>query len=71
MHLVLVGLSHHTAPLEVRERIGISRSMVPAALDRLATDGCDDAGRSLPSGTYLGRLRTPGGAATVKVQLVR
>ena len=34
-------------------------------------DGCDDAGRSLPSGTYLGRLRTPGGAATVKVQLVR
>jgi glutamyl-tRNA reductase len=43
MHLVLVGLSHHTAPLEVRERIGISRSMVPAALDRLATDGCDDA----------------------------
>jgi glutamyl-tRNA reductase len=43
MHLVLVGLSHHTAPLEVRERIGISRSMVPAALDRLAQDGCGDA----------------------------
>jgi glutamyl-tRNA reductase len=43
MHLVLVGLSHHTAPLEMRERIGISRSMVPAALDRLANDGCDDA----------------------------
>ena len=43
MHLVLVGLSHHTAPLDVRERIGISRSMVPAALDRLAADGCDDA----------------------------
>jgi len=43
MHLVLVGLSHHTAPLEVRERIGISRSMVPAALDRLAAEGCDDA----------------------------
>ena len=43
MHLVLVGLSHHTAPLEVRERIGVSRSMVPAALDRLAQDGCDDA----------------------------
>ncbi|HTV00599.1 MAG TPA: glutamyl-tRNA reductase [Luteitalea sp.] len=43
MHLVLVGLSHHTAPLEVRERIGISRSMVPAALGRLADDGCEDA----------------------------
>ena len=25
MHLVLVGLSHHTAPVEVREQIGISR----------------------------------------------
>ncbi len=43
MHLILVGLSHHTAPLEVRERIGISRSMLPAALDRLANDGCVDA----------------------------
>jgi glutamyl-tRNA reductase len=43
MHLVLVGLSHHTAPLDVRERIGISRSMLPAALERLASDGCDDA----------------------------
>ena len=43
MPLVLVGLSHHTAPLEVRERIGISRSMLPAALDRLASEGCDDA----------------------------
>jgi glutamyl-tRNA reductase len=43
MHLVLVGLSHHTAPLEVRERMGITRSMVPAALDRLSQDGCDDA----------------------------
>ncbi len=43
MHLVLVGLSHHTAALEVRERIGISRSMLPAALDRLASGGCADA----------------------------
>lgn len=43
MHLVLVGISHHTAPLELRERIGISRSMVPAVLDRLAVEGCDDA----------------------------
>lgn len=34
-------------------------------------DGCDDAGRGLPSGTYLGRLRTAAGAAVVKVQLVR
>ncbi len=43
MHLVLAGLSHHTASLDVRERIGISRSMLPAALDRLAGEGCTDA----------------------------
>lgn len=43
MHLVLVGLSHHTAPLELRERLGVTRTMLPAALDALAGAGCDDA----------------------------
>ncbi|MFP5380013.1 MAG: glutamyl-tRNA reductase, partial [Vicinamibacteria bacterium] len=43
MHLVLVGLSHHTAPLELRERLGVTRTMLPAALDALADAGCDDA----------------------------
>lgn len=42
MHLVLVGISHHTAPLELRERLGISRSMLPAALGRLADEGHHD-----------------------------
>lgn len=42
MHLVLVGLSHHTAPLELRERLGVTRTMLPAALDALAAIGCDD-----------------------------
>lgn len=43
MHLVLVGLSHHTAPLELRERLGVTRTMLPATLDALAGAGCDDA----------------------------
>ncbi len=43
MHLVLVGLSHHTAPLELRERLGVTASMLPAALDALAGAGCTDA----------------------------
>jgi glutamyl-tRNA reductase len=36
-HVVLVGLSHHTAPLEVRERIALSPDELPAALARLRT----------------------------------
>lgn len=43
MHLVLVGLSHHTAPLVLRERLGVPRTMLPAELDALANIGCDDA----------------------------
>lgn len=43
MHLVLVGLSHHTAPLELRERLGVTKTMLPATLDALANAGCDDA----------------------------
>lgn len=43
MHLVLVGLSHHTAPLQLRERLGVTRTMLPATLDALAGAGCDDA----------------------------
>jgi glutamyl-tRNA reductase len=43
MHLVLVGLSHHTAPLALRERLGVTKTMLPARLDALAGAGCDDA----------------------------
>jgi glutamyl-tRNA reductase len=35
MKLQLVGCSHHTAPIEVRERIAFSREQVPEALGRL------------------------------------
>ena len=40
MHLVLVGLSHHTAPLEVRERIGFASGDLGARGRALARDGC-------------------------------
>ncbi|MSQ40509.1 MAG: glutamyl-tRNA reductase [Dehalococcoidia bacterium] len=37
MHLVVVGLNHRTAPLEVREQFAFSRSELPWALDALKT----------------------------------
>ncbi len=44
MHLVVVGLNHRSAPIEVRERIAISDSAIPAALaDLLATDPISEA----------------------------
>lgn len=35
MKLQLVGCSHHTAPVEVRERIAFRRDQIPEALERL------------------------------------
>ncbi len=35
MHLVVVGLNHRTAPLEVREQFAFSRSELPGALEAL------------------------------------
>ena len=35
MKLILTGLSHHTAPVEVRERLAFEEKTLPAALDRL------------------------------------
>lgn len=35
MKLQLVGCSHHTAPIEVRERLAFSREQIPVALRRL------------------------------------
>ena len=34
-HVVIVGLSHHTAPLDVREKIALSPDELPAALARV------------------------------------
>jgi glutamyl-tRNA reductase len=35
MKLLITGLSHHTAPVEVRERIAFAETALPEALDRL------------------------------------
>ncbi|MFA7238174.1 MAG: glutamyl-tRNA reductase, partial [Phycisphaeraceae bacterium] len=35
MHLVCVGISHHTAPVELREKLAMDRAQVEAALGRL------------------------------------
>lgn len=39
MHLLLIGISHHTAPVELRERIDFQARGVEAALRRLAAPG--------------------------------
>ncbi|MCE2514047.1 MAG: glutamyl-tRNA reductase, partial [Acidobacteria bacterium] len=36
MHLFLLGVSHHSAPVDLRERVDFSRRGVPAALAALA-----------------------------------
>lgn len=38
MNLVAVGLSHHTAPVEVREQLALPSAGVPALLEKLRTD---------------------------------
>jgi glutamyl-tRNA reductase len=35
MKLVITGLSHHTAPVEVREKLAFEEKSLPGALDRL------------------------------------
>src|SRR5450631_3994497 len=35
MKLFITGLSHHTAPVEVRERVAFAENTLPEALDRL------------------------------------
>jgi glutamyl-tRNA reductase len=39
MALIVIGLSHHTAPIALRERFAISSPRVPAALESLRTAG--------------------------------
>jgi glutamyl-tRNA reductase len=43
MSLTVVGISHRTAPLEVRERFVVDASTSVSALRRLATTGCTEA----------------------------
>jgi len=37
--LIAVGISHHTAPLEVRERLAMPLDVIPGLLGRLCADG--------------------------------
>jgi glutamyl-tRNA reductase len=39
MHLLLVGISHRTAPVDLRERVDFAARGVPAALEALAARG--------------------------------
>ena len=39
MDLVVVGLSHHTAPLALRESLALAPEEVPVALHGLVTEG--------------------------------
>ena len=41
MRLVLVGTSHHRAPVEVREQVALGRDEAQALAARLAADGCE------------------------------
>jgi glutamyl-tRNA reductase len=43
MHLVLVGTSHHHAPVELREQVALDREDARALAARLATDGREAA----------------------------
>jgi glutamyl-tRNA reductase len=44
MEIVVIGISHHTAPVEVRERYSIGESAVPAALEQsLLIEGVKEA----------------------------
>lgn len=38
MHIVLVGLNHHSAPIELRERLAFRREQLPGTFDRLKAD---------------------------------
>ncbi len=38
MHILLTGLNHKTAPLDVRERVSFSKEQLPAALPSLAAE---------------------------------
>ena len=40
--LVAVGISHHTAPLEIRERLAVAKDAIPTLLTRLREDGFSD-----------------------------
>jgi glutamyl-tRNA reductase len=42
MNIVVIGLSHHTSPVELRERFAFAEARIPAALERLRGEGIAD-----------------------------
>ena len=44
MNLVVIGLSHHTSPVELRERFAFAESKIPAALSELRKSGVASEG---------------------------
>src|SRR5665213_322457 len=42
MNIVVIGLSHHTSPVELRERFAFSESKIPGALKSLRASGVAD-----------------------------
>ena len=38
MNVVVIGLSHHLSPVELRERFAFAESKIPTALARLRED---------------------------------
>lgn len=42
MPIIAIGLSHHSAPVQVRERFAFAESAIPAALDKLRASGLVD-----------------------------
>jgi len=54
-----------------REVRTLEQGVRPAGVAALVWDGRDNVGRSVGSGTYLCRLRTPGAAQTIRLVLAR
>ena len=42
MPIVVIGLSHHSSPVTVRERFAFSETIIPAALQKLRSAGIAD-----------------------------
>src|SRR5437870_9093042 len=42
MPIVVIGLSHHTSPVEMRERFAFVEARIPEALQRLRSNGVAD-----------------------------
>ena len=42
MRLVVIGLSHHTSPVELRERFAFAEAKIPEALQKLRANGVAD-----------------------------